>query len=138
MTNETITIPQSELAAYQRAIESAKTQLAQLERERDEARAEAAQAAADYAMLRGVVRLAFSQNGSEQSMRDLWNIVTNVDHPGAALNIRFNRGKAVIDAARRALGECPFCRIGRCRAEAHEWLRTALAAYDAPLKEGVE
>lgn len=54
--------------------------------------------------------------------------------PGAALLTELDAAQAVIDAARRALNECPFCRVERCRAEAHEWLRTALGAYDRGVK----
>ena len=43
---DTITLPRGELAAYQRAVESAKNQIALLVRERDEARSRATQAEA--------------------------------------------------------------------------------------------
>jgi hypothetical protein len=41
------------------------------------------------------------------------------------------------DAIQRTLAECPFCQVGRCRSEAHQWLRTAAAEHpgDALLAE---
>jgi hypothetical protein len=56
--NQTITLPQGEFAAYQRAIESAKNQIALLVRERDEARRREQVACATY-------------DGQQQSYREL-------------------------------------------------------------------
>ena len=59
--------------------------------------AQVERAEADYAMLRAVARKCFAEDGSEQSMLDLWNLAVAVEHPGAAMTIRFNRAKAVVE-----------------------------------------
>jgi hypothetical protein len=83
-------------------------------------RRELAAALADYAMLRAVARMCFQEDASEDSMLRLWNIAAMVDHPGAPLNIRFNRALAVVAAA---------------RTHDNGTIDDALFAYDAPLKE---
>lgn len=62
-------------------------------------RAELEQVQSDYAMLRGAVRLIFGEQATDQHMLDLWNLVTTVEHPGAAMNIRFNKLKAELEQA---------------------------------------
>jgi hypothetical protein len=66
------------------------------------------QAEADYSMLRAVARRCFAEDTSDQDMLNLWNIAATVDHPGAALNIRFNRMKVELEAARA------FIEMQRC------------------------
>lgn len=82
-----------------------------------------AQLEADYSMLRALARRMFAENTTDQDALNLWNIAATVDHPGAALNIRWNRAKAVIEAVRINRRLMPL------------QVRTALDAYDAPLKE---
>ena len=69
------------------------------------------QTEADYAMLRGVVRLCFGENATDEHMLDLWKLVTTDNHPGVAINIRFNKMKAerdgVLAGVRRAASHLP-------------------------------
>lgn len=81
---------------------------------------------ADYAMLRGVARRAFTEQ-TEQSMRDLWQLADTVDHPGVALNIRWNRAKTVIAAARLVMEQGAIGGYSRLA------LSDALAVFDLPL-----
>lgn len=84
---------------------------------------------ADYAILRAVARRMFAQGVSEQSLLDLWVIADGVDHPGEPLAIRYNRAKAVVEAARLLDGN------GTTDA-AWDRLYAALAHFDVSLKEG--
>jgi hypothetical protein len=98
--------------------------------ESDSWRAVAEQFQADYAMLRAVARKCFDKESTDPN-RDMWNLwylAESDNHPGAALTIRFNRGKAVVEAAR--------CLVTHKNRNECAKIDTALAAYDAPLKEG--
>lgn len=52
----------------------------------------------------------------------------------AALDLATARAAGIEAAITRALADCPFCKMGNCRADAHLWLAAALApaAGDAP------
>jgi hypothetical protein len=90
----------------------------------------AEQAEADYSMLRAVARRCFAEDADDQTMLDLWRIAALVEHPGAALNIRFNRAKAVIAAARAVLEQ------GAIGGHTRRALADAIAVFDAPLTKG--
>lgn len=88
--NQTITLPQGEFAAYQRAIESAKDRIALLVRERDEARQREKIATETY-------------NGQQQSYRELETLYQAAQ--GRAL-------EAEADAAAFRERVVATCRIG--------------------------
>jgi hypothetical protein len=95
------------------------------------------QAEADYAMLRAVARLCFRDNSSEQSMLNLWNLAASVDHPGAALIIRFNRAKAVVECWKRQPHYYDDCDPGQ-NDPYYAWyaeMGTLVTAFSASLKE---
>lgn len=85
---------------------------------------------ADYAMLRATARMCFTEDGSEQSMLTLLRLVTDVEHPGVALIIRFNRAKAVVEAARRYNSRGYGIENGTLRAKLDDTIR----GYDAALR----
>jgi hypothetical protein len=77
-------------------------------------------AQADYAAIRGLARRLFAEDSTDQDALALFRIVETVDHPGAPFTIRYNRAKAVVEAA---------------RTHDNGTIDDALYAYDAPLKE---
>jgi hypothetical protein len=89
----------------------------------------AEQAESDYSMLRALARRMFAEDTNDQDALNLWNIAATVDHPGAALNIRWNRAKAVIAAARSVLEQ------GAIGGYTRMVLADAIAAFDARLEK---
>lgn len=137
--NQTITLPQGEFAAYQRAIESAKDRIALLVRERDEARhrarsaTEACQAAEADAQALRTVALAYVTSATYDErarLRAELHVLATVEHPGVLLLKELEAARTVIGAARESYEVLEWPR------DARSDLVTALAAYDAVLKGG--
>lgn len=160
--NRTITLPQGELAAYQRAIESAKDRIALLARERDEAREReriisktydgqqqsyrelealyqaaqerALQAEADAQGLR-TTALAYVTSATYDDrarLRAELHVLATVEHPGVLLLAELEAARTVIAAARQSYEVLEWPR------DARSDLVRALAAYDAAVKGGSE
>lgn len=97
-------------------------------------------AEADYSMLRGLARRMFAEDTNDQDALNLWNIAAAVEHPGVALNIRFNRASAVVECWTRQPHYYDDCDPGQ-NDPYYAWyaeMDTLVTAFYASLKKATE